>query len=89
MFGIGLPELIIIMVIALIVIGPNKLPDAARALGKGMREFKKATSEALIEGKLSVEKFAELSETKDEKRPTNLQSDLTLSLTDWRRWSLL
>ena len=45
MFGIGLPELIIIMVIALIVIGPKKLPDLARALGKGMAEFRKATQE--------------------------------------------
>jgi len=45
MFGIGLPELIIIMVIALIVIGPKKLPDLARALGKGMAEFRKATHE--------------------------------------------
>jgi len=45
MFGIGLPELIIIMVIALVVIGPKKLPDLARALGKGMAEFKKATQE--------------------------------------------
>jgi len=45
MFGIGLPELMIIMVIALIIIGPNKLPDLARALGKGMAEFKKATQE--------------------------------------------
>jgi Tat protein translocase TatB subunit len=45
MFGIGIPELIIIMILALIVIGPSKLPDAARALGKGMREFKKATQD--------------------------------------------
>lgn len=45
MFGIGMPELIIILVIALIVIGPSKLPDLAKALGKGMREFRKATQE--------------------------------------------
>ena len=45
MFGIGLPELIIIMVVALIVVGPKRLPDLAKALGKGMAEFRKATHE--------------------------------------------
>jgi len=43
MFGIGMPELLIIMAIALIVIGPQKLPELARSLGKGLSEFKRAT----------------------------------------------
>ncbi len=43
MFGIGTTELIIVMVIALIIFGPGKLPDVGRAIGKSMREFKSAS----------------------------------------------
>ena len=44
MFGIGLPELIIIMAVALIVVGPDKLPELAKSLGRGIVELKKAAS---------------------------------------------
>ena len=45
MFGIGVPELLVIFVVALIVLGPKRLPDVAKALGKGLAEFRKATSD--------------------------------------------
>jgi sec-independent protein translocase protein TatA len=45
-FNVGFPELIIILVIALIVLGPKKLPDFGRSLGNGMREFKDSLSGA-------------------------------------------
>jgi len=45
MFGIGMPELLLILVVALIVLGPKRLPELARSLGKGLAEFKKSTEE--------------------------------------------
>jgi Tat protein translocase TatB subunit len=44
MFGIGTPELLVILVVALIVLGPKRLPEVARSLGKGLAELRKATS---------------------------------------------
>jgi len=45
MFGIGVPELLVILVVALVVLGPKRLPEVAKALGKGLAEFRRATSD--------------------------------------------
>jgi len=45
MFGIGLPEMIVILAVALIVVGPDKLPDMARSLAKGVFELKKTLNQ--------------------------------------------
>lgn len=44
MFGLGLPELILILVIALIFVGPGKLPGVGAAIGKAIAEFRKSVS---------------------------------------------
>jgi Tat protein translocase TatB subunit len=45
MFGIGMQELLIILVIALIVVGPRKLPELAKSLGRGLAEFKRTADD--------------------------------------------
>lgn len=58
MFGLGMQELIIILVIALLVFGANKLPEIGRGLGRGIREFRKASSE-LTDGPEEAEEAEE------------------------------
>jgi Tat protein translocase TatB subunit len=57
MFNIGPEELILILVIALIIVGPKKLPEMARQVGKGLREFRSLTSNARQELMQSVSTF--------------------------------
>jgi len=45
MFGIGIPELIVVLIIILIIFGAGKLPEIGGAIGKGIKNFKKASSE--------------------------------------------
>ncbi len=45
MFGLGVPELVLILIIGLVIFGPGKLPDIGKALGKSIREFKSANRE--------------------------------------------
>ena len=79
MFNIGLPEMLIILVIALIVFGPNKLPELAKAFGRAMREFKKATEEV----KESFEaETRDLEELKSNLTDESLLTDLSKEIHD-------
>jgi Tat protein translocase TatB subunit len=65
MFGIGVPELLIILVVALIVLGPKRLPEVAKSLGKAFAEFRRATSdlsEELNEARMALEEEVRMAE---------------------------
>ncbi|NEQ99141.1 MAG: TatA/E family twin arginine-targeting protein translocase [Cyanothece sp. SIO2G6] len=59
-FGIGLPEMAIIFIVALLVFGPKKLPEIGRTLGKAIRSFQDATKEFETEFKQGVEQIEQV-----------------------------
>ena len=69
MFGLGIPELLVIFVIALVVFGPKKLPELGKSIGRAMAEFKKATDEfqeSVRTEMKEVEKTADIADIKEE-----------------------
>jgi Tat protein translocase TatB subunit len=75
MFGIGMPELLLLLAIALIVVGPKKLPELAKALGRGIAEFKKATNEIKESLETNTE-FSELKQSFDDIQETVVDATL-------------
>ena len=68
-FGIGLPEMAVIMVVALLVFGPKKLPEIGRSLGKAIRGFQDASQEFQNEFKKEAAQIEEAVKTTAELEP--------------------
>lgn len=84
MFGLGFGELIVVFIIALIFIGPKKLPELAKGLGKGIREFQNAAKgfgDQLQEDEKPTQKIVDASQQDKEKpsAPTEDKKDSTQS----------
>jgi len=82
MFGIGLPEMIIILVVALLVVGPSKLPELARTLGKAFTEFRRMADDVkeTLEEEVMKEEAAKATEPTgetevDEKKQDEAKQD--------------
>ena len=84
MLGIGMQEILIILVVALIVIGPKRLPDLARTLGKGFAEFRKAADDLQETVRMDLQKekheefrqkYPDMVPDEDEEEETTLQTD--------------
>lgn len=82
MFGIGAGEFIVILIVGLIVFGPGKLPEVGRAIGKGLREFRKAQaalSQTLNEVDISEKKTPPAEKTLAEKKSVTADDVINLA----------
>lgn len=71
MFGsLGLPEILFILVIALLVFGPRRLPEVGRTLGKAMREFRRATTDLKRSVEVEMSREPDREETPAPERPS-------------------
>jgi sec-independent protein translocase protein TatA len=81
-FGIGLPEMILILIVALLIFGPKKLPEIGRSLGKAIRGFQEASKEFETEFKREADKLeesvtmkAQIEEVKEDLEPNKIQDN--------------
>jgi sec-independent protein translocase protein TatA len=72
-FGIGLPEMAVILVVALLVFGPKKLPEVGRSLGKAIRSFQEASNEFQGEFKREAEQIEQAVKTTAELEPKQIE----------------
>ncbi|MHC5733008.1 MAG: TatA/E family twin arginine-targeting protein translocase, partial [Nostoc sp.] len=71
-FGIGLPEMAVIMVVALLIFGPKKLPEIGRSVGKTIRSFQEASKDFQNEFQKEAEQLEEVVKTTAELEPKQI-----------------